>query len=443
MSAFLRLFAIETRRSVAVWFVPVMVVLGWWTSGDASINGLKLWGELRTQLGFVAVVVVPVAGAVAAWVAGREQRRGLGDALEAVPAPAIVRDLAARAGVAWWVALSDSGVAAARTFETALDATWGGPDWAGIGVALAGVVAASALGYLVGIVVPSRFAALLAAGGLALGENRIDGFTSNHYSHLRYLSPWTYLSSWGGDLDSGSDPLGWALLLWLAGIAAVLLAAVGLYRARSRAAWTVLAGGVAVAVVGAVVSIGFGSGAWAAAASTDYPQTCVEVTIPVCVHPAYETFLDGTAAVVGPVVAPVAGIPGVPTQASDFRDEMDPAAGVTLDIDVHDPRGRSDQLAGEVAIAAVSDGFGGGGRGYPADTPTAIQVAVARWLVTEAGYSPGRIDDWNWLLPACLELEFESSGAERGRRRCWRARSPSQKRQPASTASRRPNAAPG
>ena len=36
MRSTLALLRIETRRSVAVWFVPLMVLRGWYISGDAS-----------------------------------------------------------------------------------------------------------------------------------------------------------------------------------------------------------------------------------------------------------------------------------------------------------------------------------------------------------------------------------------------------------------------
>ncbi|MDP9366428.1 MAG: hypothetical protein M3Q10_19760, partial [Chloroflexota bacterium] len=114
-----RLLAIEIRRSVALWFVPVMVALGLYISGgDPYADGLRLWGELRTKLGFVMVVMVPVAGAVAAWTAGRERRRGIEDALRVLPSPSAPRDLAAWAAATVWCVAAYLAVAAVRIVET-------------------------------------------------------------------------------------------------------------------------------------------------------------------------------------------------------------------------------------------------------------------------------------------------------------------------------------
>ncbi len=65
MTGTLGLLRIETRRNVGVWFVPVMVLAGWFVSYDTTSNGLKLWVETRSAFGFAMVVIVPIAGAVA------------------------------------------------------------------------------------------------------------------------------------------------------------------------------------------------------------------------------------------------------------------------------------------------------------------------------------------------------------------------------------------
>ena len=402
MSGTLGLLRIETRRSVAVWFVPVMALAGWYVSYDHLGNGIHLWGETRTQFGFAMVVIVPVAGAVAAWIAGRERRRGLGDALASTPVPAFRRDLAAWAASFAWCALAYLAVVGYRSIEVAREATWGGPDPFAIGIGLAAIAAASAFGYLVGALVPSRFAAILAGGALALAENQIDRHTfGGPDSPLRYLSPWRYL--YGFWELAGSEPaFGASLLLWLVGIAAVLLALVALRRERSRPAWTMLAAAVLVAALGAGASIWTGSGRWAIARETPDP-VCVETTIPVCFHPAYQKFLGETAAVVGAVVAPVVGVPGAPTHAVQFEAQLRSPSDDTLVLNVWRAGDKSDALAREIAIALATAEGVGAARVYPSEVPNEVQLAVARWLVVEAGYDPGTPSDWAWRLPACEE----------------------------------------
>jgi hypothetical protein len=409
LNPWFRLLVIETRRSVALWFVPVMVALGLYISaGDPYADGLRLWGELQTNLGFVMVVMVPVAGAVAAWTAGRERRRGIEDALRVLPSPSAPRDLAAWAATTAWCVAAYLVVAAVRIVETARDATWGIPDPVGIAVGVGCVVAAAAFGHLVGALVPSRLAAVLAAGLLSLGMNLYDRVSSDIESEpFRYLSPWTYLYSFGFDFGWIQPKYGGGLVLWLGGVAAALFAAASVWRTRSRASWAALAATLAIAVLGAGASIWFGprDNGWVPAAT----PVCRDTTIPVCVHPAYEKYLDETAAVVGAVVAPVAGLPGAPTRAADFGSERDASSADTLQIGNYLQGNDPDFVAAEIALDLVADEFSGGIRVYGADQPNAVQIAVARWLVAEAGYDPDATGDW--LLPACMHLEAESAAA--------------------------------
>ena len=102
MTATLRLFRIEARRNAAIWFVPVIVLIAWWLLDTQSWTPF-LWDSTNRLL---QESVIPFAGpaiaGVAAWMAGRDQRRGMNDLLISTARPATQRRMTLWAATAAW-----------------------------------------------------------------------------------------------------------------------------------------------------------------------------------------------------------------------------------------------------------------------------------------------------------------------------------------------------
>lgn len=161
----LALLRIEARRSVALWLVPMIFVLAWFyfVAGSGAFYRRFLWAEVSIAVRNTALFAAPCLAGVAAWLAGREGRRGLGELLGTVPQPALGRQLASLLAVILWGAAAYLLIAAILVAITARHATWGGPIlWPGL-VGLLALGTHAALGFLVGTVFPSRFTAPLVA----------------------------------------------------------------------------------------------------------------------------------------------------------------------------------------------------------------------------------------------------------------------------------------
>ncbi len=110
------------------------------------------------------------------------------------------------------------------------------------------------------------------------------------------------------------------------------LSAVSAGGARLRVIATALfAAGIALAVIGfglAGTATGSPSGGYAIPAFDNvagakpiaYTPVCAGTTFPVCVHPAYRTYLPSAVAALDQVVAELAGLPGVPVRATEVPD---------------------------------------------------------------------------------------------------------------------------
>ena len=61
-----------------------------------------------------------------------------------------------------------------------------------------------------------------------------------------------------------------------------------------------------------------------------YTPRCGRTAIPVCVHPAYATFLPAVAAAIGPELTELAGLPGAPARFSQVTEiyQQDPGNSI-------------------------------------------------------------------------------------------------------------------
>jgi hypothetical protein len=211
-----------------------------------------------------------------------------------------------------------------------------------------------------------------------------------------HLSPVEVVEAIGGSVF-WSPPLeiAWWAAVWLLGLGGLALAIVALrHRRRSPVAWGTLAAAALAVVVGwtQLVPAPVFAGASPSRAIA-YEPVCTQRSIPICLHPAYESVLDETADLVDPIVRPLAGLPGFPIRAEQLRppqDDMpaDPAdiwTGGTTNSDtlpISPPCTQSTprSAATAIALAAVQ---------LPTDVLLEIppaQAAIAVWLLRQAGW---------------------------------------------------------
>jgi hypothetical protein len=216
-------------------------------------------------------------------------------------------------------------------------------------VSAAGVPALTAIGFAAGAWFPGRFVTPLVTVvvffGLAFGTQAASG----DHSYWQ-ISPLT-----AGAFDIGAAPgvatfyrylpdLSIAQVMFTAGLTVAILGALGIPVARMR--WLAAAiTAVGLAAAGTAVALA-GTGrldphgmivipALHDAASNQpvrYTPVCSRSPVPVCVHPAFATFLPAVTAAVGPELTEFAGLPGAPARISQvaavYRQES--ANGITV-----------------------------------------------------------------------------------------------------------------
>jgi len=329
MTATMRLFTIEARRSVALWFCPLIAMVACWYANDRLTSvGVVLWRHSSISIGESLIILAPLMGGVAAWAAGRDQRRGMGDLLAMTPRPISQRTLAEWSGMLIWGVVAYAIVGAYVVVMTVRDDAWGSPSAAPVIIGLLAIVAASAIGYLIGSVIPGRFVPPLVPIGLflAIGLLNTDWFLDGPVS---LLSPWTLVDR---QLFLDSDQVFYAppplyplpMTLWLSGLTGMALTGVVLASRREIPVWSALAGSMLVATAGATLLLSayddrYVDGApWERGEAASYTPLCVERSVPVCVHPAFERYLSAHADRIDDLIQPVAGLPGAPVRVEQL-----------------------------------------------------------------------------------------------------------------------------
>jgi hypothetical protein len=348
-----RLLRLELRRSAMLWLLPLAAALFYYQAYRRAMALPPLWSLRAMTLQNDALLdfAMPVAGG-AAWVGARESRRHLADLLAGTARSRWARQLAAWTAVTCWALagyLACTGVVYAIT---ARQATWGGPLWWPVAVDAAGVSAISAAGFAAGALLPSRFTAPLAAVAafFALGFSIEAAHGSSSYW---LIAPGTAGSTLGPNLGVATfygflPDLSIAQVMFLTGLAAVVLAGLGL--SPGAAGGQLRAAAVALAVAGlaaAGTAVGLAGTARfdphgmtvipalhdaASGRPVPYTPACTAGPVPVCLHPAYAGYLPAVAAALRGVLSEVAGLPGAPSrvvQAAPLY-TLNPSAGVSV-----------------------------------------------------------------------------------------------------------------
>jgi hypothetical protein len=359
LKAAARLLRLELRRNAMPWMLPVVAGLFWFTTYRKAMAMPPLWNlrAATTQSGALLAFACPVTG-VAAWMGSRETRRRTTDLVTIAARPRWARQLATWAATTCWAMIGYLGCVAALYGLTAYQATGGGPLWWPVAVTAASLPALSALGFAAGTLIPSRFtppvAALAAFFALGLSTQLIHGSQS----------PWQITPIVTGAWDVGPDPspgtfypylpdLAIAQVMFLTGLTAAVLGAVALpagpgsrWLRRPAAVITaagLLAAGTAVALAGTGKLDAHGMIAIPALhdAANDrplrYTPACSHTAIPICLNPAYISYLPTTVTALTPVINEIAGLPGAPVRISQAAATYQQVAGNSFMISLAVP----------------------------------------------------------------------------------------------------------
>ncbi len=395
-----RLLAIECRRTIGPWLLPFMVALPWFSAGSNPLP-TWFWAESSVVVRDAALYIGPLIAGAAAWMAGRERRRGLGDLLATTPRHRWSRTLTLWAATAVWGLLAYAVFGLYVIAQTATRAMWGTPVLWPMLVGLLSIAMWAAIGYalgewLPGHVVPAFVAIGVFAAQVAVGQ--ADAW-------FAFLSPAARVDAtvWYGVRPFVAVPQG----LFLAGV--LLLALSGLahsgpahgerwYRLARLTAPLALA-----LIVGGALLIrrdapGGGtrqlrrepppSGSHVVA----YTPVCTTDPLPVCIHPAYQPWLRESASAINLLAAPLLDLPGTPSRAEQGPPSADRPAGVVgFTLNLYDPRQPRQTsyypvVGVDIAIALVWDQsvpYGG-----PARRGAEAQQALALWLTVRADATP-------------------------------------------------------
>jgi hypothetical protein len=373
----LRLFQIEARRSIALWFAPALAVLVIWgtLSTMRPDDAPTLWHRGSTQFGLMCVVAAFIMCGVGAWTAGRDRRRQVNELVATTPRPTLFQDVALLASTIAWGLIGC--VLAAAFLFVAIDrkATWGDPVATPVVVGLLTVVTGTAAGYLGGALIPGRFAAPL----VAVAFSGVVLLVGTRSTAVAYLSPMSMdprgISPYDLFYRPPSIPVV-EMSLWLAGLTGCAIAITAFWRRRTLLAGCWLAIALVMATGGAVlVTRAFVHPPWEriypGQPLAAYEPACVERAIPICVHPAYEARLQDIADRIGRLVEPLVGVPGGPVRAEQMASrEVGMRSDGTLEV-----------LPGPFVVPhALYDLM------HERDTElNRAQLAIAFWLINRAG----------------------------------------------------------
>lgn len=336
----LRLTLLELRRSPMPLMLPLVAVMFWFDALRSGESLPAMWVQRASILpDHVLPDLGPIAAGMAAWVAGREQRRGMGDLAESTARPRWLRQLACWGGALGWTLLAFAACTTVAYLLAARAAAWGGvPVWPIVVTGVA-VAAFCTTGFVAGAVFPSRFTAPLAALGTLFVSVFVYQLAVAADSGLSLISPNNSVPpiDWGVFHPVPAD-LAIVQTVFFAGFVILLLGVLGALGAvhsaqLRRTAIAVTSIGLAGCVAGLALastatrgSNGYNVPALHNAANNHpipYTPDCTHGTaIPVCIHPVFAADLPSVSAAFAPLIATMAGLPGAPSQVEqiDFAD---------------------------------------------------------------------------------------------------------------------------
>jgi len=348
-----RLLRLELRRSPMLLMIPVGVFLFWFDTYRSSMMLDPTWGSqtLLLRQGSALEDFAPFVAGFAAWTGARDGRRRTAEQIGVTALPRWAARLSSWAAATFWVVLAHGFCLAALYMSIDSHVTGGSAPWWPVIVDLTGLIAMSAIGFALGVMLPSRFTAPLVAIVVFMILT-VTRTAPGKYAMLSpAVSPMYSLSPAKADAGVfypyGSDLPKVQVFFWV-GLAVLALGTLGVSAvcggrlARLGAAVTAAAGvALAATAVGLVGTATVVDGRVTIAAVHDssqdvpisYTPSCSgSAAIPVCVNPAYQDYLPSIAAGLAPLLDAVAGLPGAPVRANQVpsvTDSLPVVASVT------------------------------------------------------------------------------------------------------------------
>ncbi|MEJ5913133.1 hypothetical protein [Pseudokineococcus sp. 1T1Z-3] len=221
---------IELRRSGAYLLGGLLAVLGavLVVTSQAPLDPYGLWSSswaaAMRVLSETSIVLGPLAAAGAAWTAGREGRRHLGELLATTPRPVLARQQTTWAAIALGVVAGTLGVAGVLVAGIAPGLSYSGGRWPlALLLAVLGVLACSAVGFAAGRLIRGRLVAP-GVGVLLYVLNGYLGYLTGPSARLSPLALVSQLPSQEGYELDGWSAAGAAIWLLAVTATAVLLA---------------------------------------------------------------------------------------------------------------------------------------------------------------------------------------------------------------------------
>jgi hypothetical protein len=340
-----RLLRVELRHNAMPLVLPLIAVLFWFDSYRIAATMPPLWVERLFYIlgqGHALIDFAPFVAGVAAWMGSRDGRRGMTDLVTATVRPRWEAQLATWAATVVWAVGSYLVFMGATLALLGRSIGYGAPPWWAVAVDGVGIAAFASLGFALGAYLPGRFIAPVAAFGalFAMGTGSQIGFASS--SGWALILP--TMSNSVFDKDAGVfypflPDVQIARLMFAGGIAVAFAGLLGLpARAGGRrlrlSAAVVTGAGAAAAVTAVALALTAQAGPYGTVipalhdAANDrpipYTPVCGRAGIPVCVHPAYRSYLPEVATALRPVVAEIAGLPGAPVRADQVATLFEP-----------------------------------------------------------------------------------------------------------------------
>jgi hypothetical protein len=342
---------LEFKRNAVPYVLPLLAAVFYFNTVRTADGFPPVWTLRASAItDHMLFEFSAFAGGLAAWAGSREGRRKTTDLVAATPRAAWARLSLALAGTLSWLLLAFLAGVAVLYIQTALQATWGGPPLWPVFVGAAGVIVVAVIGFTCGVFFPGRFTAPLAAVAvLVLYQTGLRqalgvGGSSGTYA---LLSP----ASSPPVVDTGvyyhvAPDLSIVQVMFMGGIAVALVGVLGLSPGsglRSLRAALARSDGWLLRAVAAVLVVAGVAASWTAFAlagtakpdavggwqipalhsvASDQPvpaaRDCTSLSgFGVCVHPAFSFYLSDLAAVLEPVAAEIAGLPGAPASARE------------------------------------------------------------------------------------------------------------------------------
>lgn len=341
-----RLTLLELRRSPMPVILPLIAAMFWFDALRSGANLPAIWTQRASILpDHVLPDIGPIAAGVAAWVAGREQRRGMGDLAESTARPRWLRQLACWGGALGWTLLAYAACTIVIYVLAARAGAWGSvPIWPIVVTGVA-VAAFCTTGIVAGAIFPSRFTAPLAALGTLFASVFVYQLAVAADSGWSLISPNNSVPpiNWGVFHPVPAD-LSIVQTIFFAGLVVLLLGVLGVRGSLRgaqlrRTATAVTAAGLAACIAGLALAATATRGSYgydvpllhdaASNQPISYTPDCTQgAAIPVCVHPVFSADLPGASTAFAPLIDTVAGLPGAPSRITQIAfADLPPVAG--------------------------------------------------------------------------------------------------------------------